>query len=109
MTKGDFEVGEVYRVDPEHKEIEYASNEGSALDQQVWQATFDGERKQLTTGAGNHDADFAPTGRRFTDKYSSRMEPPVLRALCQSDPSVRRSGRRMRLIHMVCAARSSWR
>ena len=78
LTKGDFEVGEVYRVDPEHKEIEYASNEGSALDQQVWQATFDGERKQLTTGAGNHDADFAPTGSRFTDKYSSRMEPPVL-------------------------------
>ncbi|MGA7245850.1 MAG: DPP IV N-terminal domain-containing protein, partial [Terracidiphilus sp.] len=78
LTKGDFEVGEVYRVDPEHKEIEYASNEGSALDQQVWRATFDGERKQLTTGAGNHDADFAPTGSSFTDKYSSRMEPPVL-------------------------------
>ena len=78
LTKGDFEVGEVYRVDPERKEIEYASNEGSALDQQVWQVTFDGERKQLTTGAGNHDANFAPTGSSFTDKYSSRMEPPVL-------------------------------
>ena len=44
----------------------------------MWQVTFDGERKQLTTGAGNHDADFAPVGGSFTDKYSSRMEPPVL-------------------------------
>ena len=40
--------------------------------------TFDGERKQLTSGAGNHDASFAPTGSSFTDKYSSLMEPPVL-------------------------------
>ena len=39
---------------------------------------FDGERKQLTTGAGNHDANFTPLGGSFTDKYSSRMEPPVL-------------------------------
>ncbi len=81
VTKGDFEVGEVYRVDPSRKEAYYASNEGSALEQQVWRVTFDGERKQLTAGAGNHDANFAPTGGSFTDKYSSRMEPPVLQ-LC---------------------------
>jgi dipeptidyl-peptidase 4 len=81
VTKGDFEVGEVYRVDPSQKEIYYASNEGAALDQQVWRTTFDGERKQLTTGAGNHEANFAPTGGSFTDKYSTRMEPPVLQ-LC---------------------------
>ena len=30
LTKGDFEVGEVYRVDPERKVIYYASNEGIA-------------------------------------------------------------------------------
>jgi len=78
LTKGDFEVGQVYRVDPERKDIYFASNEGSPLEQQVWQVTFDGERKQVTTGAGNHDANFAPVGGSFTDKYSSRMEPPVL-------------------------------
>ena len=28
LTKGDFEVAEVYRVDPSRKEVLYASNEG---------------------------------------------------------------------------------
>jgi dipeptidyl-peptidase-4 len=86
VTKGDFEVGEVYRVDPSRKEIYYASDEGSALDQQVWRVTFDGERKQLTKGTGNHEASFAPLGGSFTDKYSSRMEPPVLE-LCAINAS----------------------
>jgi dipeptidyl-peptidase-4 len=78
LTKGDFEVGELYRVDPDRKQVFYASNESSPLDQQVWQVSFDGERKQLTTGSGNHDATFTPLGGGFTDKFSSRMEPPVL-------------------------------
>jgi dipeptidyl-peptidase-4 len=32
----------------------------------------------LTSGAGFHDGDFAPAGTAFTDKRSSRMDPPVL-------------------------------
>ncbi len=47
LTKGDFEVGQVYRVDPERKEIYYASNEGSPLEQQVWQVTFDGRAQAI--------------------------------------------------------------
>ncbi len=35
----------------------------------------------MTTGAGKHKADFAPTGGAFSDKFSSRMEPPVVQ-LC---------------------------
>ena len=31
LTKGDFEVGEVYRVDHEQKLVDYASNEGNLL------------------------------------------------------------------------------
>lgn len=81
LTKGDFEVGKVFRVDPSRKEIFYSSNEGSVLDEQVWRVSFDGDRKQLTEGAGNHDATFAPVGGSFTDKFSSRMTPPILR-LC---------------------------
>ena len=86
VTKGDFEVGEVYRVDPSRKEIYYASNEGSAQEQQVWRVTFDGGRKRLTKVAGDHEANFAPMGGSFTDKYSSRIEPPVLE-LCSIDAS----------------------
>jgi dipeptidyl-peptidase-4 len=77
LTKGDFEVSKVYRVDPARKQIFYSSNESSPLQQQVWQVTFDGERTQLTTQAGTHDAEFSPIGGSFADKFSSRMSPPV--------------------------------
>jgi len=83
LTKGDFEVGEVYRVDTEHKLVEYASNEGNPLDTQIWRVSFDGERWPLSTGAGYHGATFSPDGAAFTDKFSSRTEPPVLR-ICQT-------------------------
>ena len=81
LTKGDFEVGEIYRVDPAKKIIFYSSNEGAVLDQQVWQVDFGGDRKQLSAISGNHDANFAPAGGNFVDKFSSRMNPPVLQ-LC---------------------------
>lgn len=77
LTKGDFEVGEVYRVDSSRREIYYSSNENNPLEQQVWRVTFDGERTQVTTGAGTHLAQFASVGGAFVDKFSSRMEPPV--------------------------------
>jgi dipeptidyl-peptidase-4 len=82
LTSGDFDVTAVSIMDPSHKVIYYASNEGSVMEQQLWQVSFDGERKQLTSGAGFHDANFAPTGTAFVDKYSTRMTPPRL-SLCQ--------------------------
>lgn len=81
LTKGDFEVSTVYRVDRARKIIYYASNEGNLLEQQIWQVGFDGERRQLSTGAGNHEAEFSPAGASFSDKFSTRMSPPTLQ-LC---------------------------
>ncbi len=83
LTQGDFEVGEVARVDPLGKVIDYASNEGSPLDQQLWQVNFNGERKQLTTGAGTHSGKFAPAGIPFVDQQSARMQPPAF-SLCKA-------------------------
>jgi dipeptidyl-peptidase 4 len=82
LTKGDFEVSDMYRVDAAHKTVEYASNEGNTLDQQVWRVNFDGERKQLSSGSGFHNATFSPDGSAFTDKVSTRIEPPKL-SLCR--------------------------
>jgi dipeptidyl-peptidase-4 len=82
LTKGDFDVSEVLRVDPLGKVVDYASNESSPLDQQLWQVNFNGERKQLTTGAGTHHGSFAPASIAFADRQSARMEPPTLR-LCK--------------------------
>jgi dipeptidyl-peptidase-4 len=86
LTKGDFEARDVYRLDTTHKIVDFASNEGNALEQQIWQVNFDGERKQLSNGAGFHEATFAPDGSAFTDKSSTRMQPPTMR-ICQTEGS----------------------
>jgi dipeptidyl-peptidase-4 len=82
LTKGAFEVGEVSAVDHAGKMVRYASNEGNALEQQLWQVSFAGDRTQLTSGAGSHEGNFAPAGEAFVDKQSSRMSPPALQ-LCE--------------------------
>jgi dipeptidyl-peptidase-4 len=83
LTKGDFEAGNVLSVDPAHKVVDYASNEGNPLEQQIWQVSFDGDRRQLSTGEGFHQATFSPNGEAFTDTFSARMQPPLLR-VCQT-------------------------
>jgi len=82
LTKGDFEVGNVLDVDTARRRIDYESNEGNPQEQQLWQVSFDGERKQLSAGAGSHKVNMAPGGIEFVDKVSTRMEPQSLR-LCQ--------------------------
>ncbi len=81
LTHGDFEVSGVYRVDTARKVITYASNEGNPLEQQIWEVGFNGERRQLSAGAGFHDASFSPNGNAFADIYSRRTANPVVR-LC---------------------------
>jgi len=83
LTQGDFEVGEVLKVDFANKLIDYASSEGNRLEQQLWQVAFNGERKQLSAGAGYHVGNFAPTGGAFVDRQSTRLDPPTLR-FCQA-------------------------
>lgn len=75
LTKGDFEVSAVVRVDPGQKTIFYTSNEGGLLDLQLWQTSFEGQRKQLTSGAGHHEPNLAPAGDHFVDLHSTQMEP----------------------------------
>jgi dipeptidyl-peptidase-4 len=86
LTSGDFEVGEVYSADTARKVVDYASNEGNPLEQQLWQVNFSGNRRQLSTGAGFHLATFSPDGGAFTDKFSTRMTPPVMR-VCHTPDS----------------------
>ena len=78
LTQGDFEVGDVLRVDTAGKFVDYASNESTLQDAQLWRVGFNGERKQLSAGAGFHEGNFAPVGSAFVDKQSSLMEPPSL-------------------------------
>ncbi len=85
LTSGDFEVGAVLRVDHAAKLVDYASNQGNPLDQQLWQVTFDGQRTQLTSGAGYHAGNFAPAGNAFVQSQSSSLEPPTMSLCRQAD------------------------
>jgi len=78
LTKGEFDVAEVYRVDPSRKEVLYSSNEGDPQDRQAWKVSFGGERTRLTEGAGFHDVQFASIGGNYADKFSTRKNPPVV-------------------------------
>ncbi len=92
LTSGDFDVGEVYSVDVTRKVVDYASNEGNPLEQQLWQVSFSGERRRLSSGTGFHIATFSPDGSGFTDKFSTRMSPPVMRVCRTSDKTSDKSG-----------------
>ena len=85
LTKGDLEVGDVAMVDHEAKLIKYVSNEGNPLEQQLWQVDFAGDKKQLSSGAGTHDGNFAPAGSAFVDTQSTRMDPPTLRLCMEAE------------------------
>ena len=83
LTKGDFEVQELLRVDHAAKLINYSSNEGNPTERQLWLVNFDGERKQLTLDAGVHSGSFAPVGGAFVDEHTARLDPPTER-LCRA-------------------------
>ena len=86
LTRGDFEVSSVYSVDHQRKLVDYASNEGSPQQQQIWQVSFSGERKLISTAPGNHQPNFAPNGTSYSDKFSARMKPPRFQ-LCKTGDS----------------------
>ncbi len=83
LTKGDFEVEEILRVDHAAKLIDYSSNERNLTERQLWQVNFAGERKQLTSDAGVHTGNFAPVGGAFVDEHTARLEPPSER-VCEA-------------------------
>jgi dipeptidyl-peptidase 4 len=83
LTSGNWEVSGMVRVDAAHKRVYYTSNESDLLDFGLWQVGFDGQRKQLTAGAGHHEPNLAPDGANFVDMYSTRMRPPAT-ALCHA-------------------------
>jgi len=79
LTKGEFDVAEVYRVDPSRKEVLYASNESDPSDRQAWRVSFDGERTRVTDAEGFHEVQFASIGGNYVDKFSTRKSPPTMK------------------------------
>ena len=82
LTKGDFDVDEVLSIDRTHKVVYYSSNEGNPLEQQLWQVSFSGDRKSITSKPGFHVGSFALTGGAFVDRYSDHLTPGTV-SLCR--------------------------
>jgi dipeptidyl-peptidase-4 len=83
LTHGDFEVSGISAVDWTRRVAYFGSNEGNPVEQQLWQVTFDGDRRPLTTEPGHHDGNFSADGSMYVDTYSTRTKPPVL-SLCRA-------------------------
>jgi dipeptidyl-peptidase 4 len=88
LTSGDFDVGTVYNVDSEANLVDFASNEGNPLQQQLWEVSFAGDKRQLSSGEGFHVGTFAESGGGYVDEQSTRMNPPTL-SVCRGAATCR--------------------
>jgi dipeptidyl aminopeptidase/acylaminoacyl peptidase len=82
ITKGNFNVSEIVKIDKESRTIFFLGNgreEGDPYFKYLYSVKFDGsEFKCLTPNKANHSVTFSPDGKYFTDNYSTPTDPPVL-------------------------------
>ena len=83
LTQGNFEVTKVLGVDAARKLVYYQSNEGNWTERQIWQVSWSGEKKPLTTEPGVHDGRFAPSGGAFSDEHSTQTQTPTV-SVCRA-------------------------
>jgi dipeptidyl-peptidase-4 len=83
LTKGQYEVSEVYAVDESSGTVYFAANASDPRQEHVFSVKLDGGPVlKLTEPAGVHSANFAGNSQFFIDNYSALLSPPRL-ALCK--------------------------
>ena len=76
VTKGNWDMIKVLRIDPQTQTIYYLSAETSGLEQQLYSIKYDGNQKtKLSAIAGHHDIDMAPDTKYYLDTYSNLNTP----------------------------------
>ena len=77
VTRGEWQVDSVLRVDEPHGVIYYQSSEASPLESQFYSISLDGSNKQrLTAEKGSHSIQLSPTASYWIDNFSSLTMPP---------------------------------
>jgi dipeptidyl-peptidase 4 len=77
VTSGEYEVESIESILDSSHSIYFVSNEGDPLQAQVWSIKSDGSGKQkLSTTAGVHAPNFAPSSPTFVDTASDLAMPP---------------------------------
>lgn len=84
VTKGDFEVTNLYGYDRKTDRFFFASREESPLRKAVYSIDAKGRTKKLSARAGTNDALFSKSMKYFLNTYSSAEQPPVF-TLCSSE------------------------
>lgn len=81
ITKGDWQVQQVVRVDQQNREIYFTGGgreEGNPYYQYLYKTDFDGNQVVcLTPGNGDHDFQISPDFSYVTDTWSTTVAPPV--------------------------------
>ncbi len=76
VTKGNWEVINMFNVDEGKKVIYYLSSETSPLEKQLYSVNFDGTHKQrITKTPGVHHIDFSTGNGYYIDNYSTIAAP----------------------------------
>lgn len=86
ITKGEWEVTDVYAVDEKTKTIYYGSTEPSYLERHLYSINFDGtKKKRLTTEEGVHRISFSDDYQFYIDRHSSASRPMTVSLFSAKD------------------------
>jgi len=77
LTKGDWEVSQVERVDEASGTVYFTATEKSPLERQLYRVGMDGRGfARFTKEDGTHRVNFAPNAAMYLDTYSNAGTPP---------------------------------
>ena len=80
LTRGDWQVDSVAKVDEQAQAVYFTSTKKSPIERQFYRVALSGgEPVELTHEHGTHEASMAPDGKHFLDRYSNAMTPPQQR------------------------------
>ena len=80
LTRGDWEVESVAKVDEQIQAVYFTSTKKSPIERQFYRVALSGgEPVELTHEHGTHGVSMAPDGKHFLDTYSTAVTPPQQR------------------------------
>ncbi|MGC3979093.1 MAG: S9 family peptidase [Paludibacteraceae bacterium] len=78
LTKGAWDITNIYGFDEKTQSLYYQSAETSPLQRDIYSVTLKGNKQRLTDGKGTHNADFSSTFTYFADNFSSLSVPNMV-------------------------------
>lgn len=89
LTKGNWDVTNVYGYDESKNILYYQSAETSPLQRDVYSLNAKGVKTRLTNGKGTHNANFNSNFTYFTDNFSALEIPNIITLRTNTGASVR--------------------